>query len=149
KWVGEESAWGLHGGEVGGASDAAVAGVRAGRPLVPQFLAAGRDGWSLITRVLAEVVAGDTSTLDELIRRTSLGGQDPDPQVRAGRDGMFRAVTCGDYGPQDDYAALLETGEAAALAAPRFAWRVWGASPGAPGTFGIRRLGGPAPAGAP
>ena len=137
QWCGEESSCALHGQDVGAAFDAAVATVPPVRPLVPQFLAAGRDGWSLITRVLAEVVAGDTSTLDELIRRTSLGGQDPDPQVRAGRDGMFRAVTCGDYGPQDDYAALLETGEAAALAAPRFAWRFWDATPVAHGTVGV------------
>src|SRR5215813_6320202 len=82
QWCGEESSCALHGQDVGAAFDAAVATAPAVRPLVPQFLAAGRDGWSLITRVLAEVVAGDTSTLDELIRRTSLGGQNPDPQVR-------------------------------------------------------------------
>jgi pimeloyl-ACP methyl ester carboxylesterase len=137
QWCGEDSSCALHGEDVGSAFDTAVAAEPAVRPLVPQFLAAGRDGWSLITRMLAEVVAGDTSTLDELIRLTSLAGQDQDPQVRAGRDGMFRAVTCGDYGPQDDYAALLETGKAAALAAPRFAWRFWDATPVAHGTVGI------------
>jgi pimeloyl-ACP methyl ester carboxylesterase len=137
QWCGEDSSCALHGEDVGSAFDTAVAAEPAVRPLVPQFLAAGRDGWLLITRMLAEVVAGDTSTLDELIRLTSLAGQDQDPQVRAGRDGMFRAVTCGDYGPQDDYAALLETGKAAALAAPRFAWRFWDATPVAHGTVGI------------
>jgi pimeloyl-ACP methyl ester carboxylesterase len=137
QWCGEDSSCALHGQDVGAAFDAAVAAAPAVRPLVPQFLAAGRDGWSLITRMLAEVIAGDTSTLDELIRLTSLAGQDQDPQVRAGRDGMFRAVHCGDNGPEDDYAALLATGEAVALKAPRFAWRFWDATPVAHGTVGI------------
>ena len=137
QWCGDDSSCALHGEDLGRAFDAAVAAEPAVRPLVPQFLSAGRDGWSLITRMLAEVIAGDTSTLDELIRLTSLAGQDQDPQVRAGRDGMFRGVTCGDYGPQDDYAALRATGEAVALKAPRFAWRFWDATPTAHGTVGI------------
>src|SRR5262249_19731966 len=48
QWCGEESSCALHGQDVGAAFDAAVATVPAVRPLVPQFLAAGRDGWSLI-----------------------------------------------------------------------------------------------------
>src|SRR5262249_27976734 len=137
QWCGEDSSCALHGADVGRAFDAAVAAAPAVRPLVPAFLGLGRGGWVLVPRILAEGTAGDASTLDELIRLFSLQNASPDPQVRAGREGMFRGVYCEDYGPEDDYAALLATGEAAALAAPRFAWKFWSATPVVHGNPGI------------
>jgi hypothetical protein len=76
------------------------------RKLVVQFLAAGNDpdlGWSLIARMLAEVVAGKTATLDKLTGLGALASTSEDPQVRAGKNA---SVDCSEFGPQRDYAAL-------------------------------------------
>jgi len=130
----------LHGEDLGRTFDAAVAAMPAVRPVVPQLLAAGRNpqfGWPAIARMLARARDGDPAALAELTGRVALGSPADDPWLRAGKDGMFRGVYCGDYGPEDDYAALLATGEAVALKAPRFAWRFWDATPTAHGTVGI------------
>src|SRR5262249_15119040 len=140
QWCGEDASCALHGEDLGSAFDAAVAAVPAVRSVVPQLLAAGRDpqlGWPAIARMIALARGGDPATLAELTGRVALGSSADDPSLRAGKDGMFRGVFCGDYGPQNDYAALLATGEAVALKAPRFAWRFWDATPTAHGTAGI------------
>jgi TAP-like protein len=101
------------------------------RKLVAQFLAGGNapDGWSLIARMLAAVVAGDTATLDELTRIGSLASRDEDPQVRAGKNAIIPGVFCSDSGPQRDDAALLDAGATVARLAPHFAWKFWVATP--------------------
>jgi pimeloyl-ACP methyl ester carboxylesterase len=132
RWCAREPACALHGRDVGAAYDAAVAAAPFVRKLVAQFLAGGNDpesGWSLIARMLAEVVAGDTATLDELTRIGSLASRDEDPQVRAGKNAILPGVFCSDYGPQRDYAALLDAGATVARLAPRFAWKFWVATP--------------------
>jgi len=137
QWCGEDSSCALHGEDLGSAYDAAVAAVPAVRPVVPQLLAGGRDpqiGWPVIAQIIARARDGDPAALRGA---TDLGGAAEDAWLRAGKDGMFRGVFCGDYGPQDDYAALLATGETAAQKAPRFAWRFWDATPTAHGTAGI------------
>lgn len=143
-WCAGEPACALHGQDVGTAFDVAMTVQPIVRQLVPQFLAAGNDpefGWSLIAQMLAEVVAGDTTTLDAL---TGLGagansatGQDEDPTVVAGTDGLFLGVFCGAWGPQDDYAALLEASATVARLAPRFAWKFWDPTPRAHATASV------------
>jgi pimeloyl-ACP methyl ester carboxylesterase len=132
RWCAREPACALNGRDIGAAYDAAVAAVPLVRKLVAQFLAAGNDpdvGWSLIARLLAEVVAGDTAALDELTGAGSLASTSENPQVRAGKNAIIQGVYCSDYGPQRDYAVLLEAGAAPARLAPRFAWKFWVATP--------------------
>jgi pimeloyl-ACP methyl ester carboxylesterase len=131
RWCAREPACALHGRDVGAAYDAAVAAVPFVRKLVAQFLAGGNapDGWSLIARMLAAVVAGDTATLDELTRIGSLASRDEDPQVRAGKNAIIPGVFCSDSGPQRDDAALLDAGATVARLAPHFAWKFWVATP--------------------
>src|SRR5262249_3559113 len=62
QWCGEDPACALHGEDLGSAYDAAVAAVPAVRPVVPQFLAVGRDpqlGWPVLTRMIAGARGGD------------------------------------------------------------------------------------------
>jgi pimeloyl-ACP methyl ester carboxylesterase len=144
RWCVREPSCALHGQGVGAAYDDAVAAQPVVRQLVPQFLAAGNDpefGWSLIARMLAEVVAGDTTTLDAL---TGLGAGansatslDADPTVVAGTDGLFLGVFCGAWGPQDDYAALLAASGTVTRLAPRFAWKFWDPTPRAHATASV------------
>jgi pimeloyl-ACP methyl ester carboxylesterase len=139
-WCAREPACALHSRDVGAAFDAAIAAAPIVRKLVPQLLALGNDpetGWSLIARMLVEVVAGDTATLDELTRIGSLDSTDEDPQVRAGKNAIIPGVFCNDYGPQRDYAALLDASATAARLAPRFAWKFWVATPLELATAGV------------
>jgi TAP-like protein len=53
-----------------------------------------------------------------------------------GRDERFvrgtqsiQGVDCSEFGPQRDYAALLNAGATVARLAPRFAWKFWMATP--------------------
>jgi hypothetical protein len=127
---------------VGGVFDAAVTAAPVTRRLVGQFLASGSDpelGWPAIAQLLAEVQAGNTGTLDELVATSTafMNTAAADPSLVAGKDGQFRAVFCADYGPQNDYAAFIAAAEAVARQAPRFAWKFWDATPIAHGTGGV------------
>jgi pimeloyl-ACP methyl ester carboxylesterase len=132
RWCAREPACALHGQDVSAVYDAALAKQPAVRKLVAQFLAAGNDpdvGWSLIASMLAEVVAGDTTVLDSLTSIGSLASTSEDPAVVAGKTAIIQGVYCGTFGPQDDYAALLDAGATVARIAPRFAWKFWVATP--------------------
>src|SRR5262249_9364531 len=124
QWCGADPTCALHGEDPGRAFDAAVATVPAVRPVVPQLLAGGRDpqlGWPAIAQIIARARDGDPAALAALQGATDLGGAAEDPWLRAGKEGMYRAVFCGDYGPENDYAALRAAGDALALEVPRFA----------------------------
>lgn len=136
RWCAQAPACALRGRDVGAAFDAAMAAAPLVRQLVPQFLSAGNDpdfGWSLIAQMLAEVVAGDTTMLDEiaavLARGNTIIAPGEDPTTIAGRGGLFLGVLCGDWGPQDDYDALLAASATVARLAPRFAWKYWDPTP--------------------
>jgi pimeloyl-ACP methyl ester carboxylesterase len=132
RWCADEPACALHGRDVYAAYDAALAAQPAVRKLAVQFLAAGNDptvGWPLITRMLADVSAGDTSILDQLNNQGSLASTSGDPQVQAGKNAIIQGVYCGTYGPERDYAALLDAYATVARLAPRFAWKFWVATP--------------------
>ena len=60
-----------------------------------------------------------------------------DPWLRAGKNALIPGVLCADWGPQRDYAAFTAAAEAVTRQAPRFAWRVWDATPVAHGTAGV------------
>jgi pimeloyl-ACP methyl ester carboxylesterase len=152
-WCAREPACALHGRDVGAAFDAAVAAAPIVRQLVSQFLAGGNApdlGWSLIARMLAEVGVGDTTTVDELTGVGSLASTSEDPQVRAGKNGLILGVLCSDWGPQDDYAAVLAASATVARLAPRFAWKYWSPTPLAHATASVAGCAGwPMPAGNP
>jgi pimeloyl-ACP methyl ester carboxylesterase len=132
RWCAREAACALHGRDVGAVYDAAVTKQPTVRKLVSQFLAGGNDpdlGWSLIASMLAEVAAGDTSTLDALTSAGSLASTSDDPAVVAGKNAIIQSVFCGNFGPQRDYAALLDASATLTRLAPRFAWKFWVATP--------------------
>jgi pimeloyl-ACP methyl ester carboxylesterase len=136
RWCAREPACALHGQDVAAAFDAAMAASPLVRQLVPQFLAAGNDpdfGWSLVAQMLAEVVAGDTTTLDEiadvLARANTVIAPGEDPTTIAGRGGLFLGVLCGEWGPQDDYDALLTASATVTRLATRFSWKFWDPTP--------------------
>jgi pimeloyl-ACP methyl ester carboxylesterase len=144
RWCAQETTCALHGQDVGAAFDAAMEAQPIVRQLVPQFLAAGNDpdfGWSLIARMLAEVVAGDTTTVDELSRvaagANTVVGSEEDPAITAGKSGVFLGVLCSEWGPQDDYAALLEQSATINRLAPQFAWKYWDPTPQAHATASV------------
>lgn len=129
RWCAREPECALRGTDVNAAYDAAVAAQPTVRKLVSQFLAGGAESWPLIAELLVEVAAGDTSTLDELTSAGSLAVASEDPTVVAGKNAIIQGVYCADYGPQNDYAALLEASATVARLAPRFAWKYWVATP--------------------
>jgi pimeloyl-ACP methyl ester carboxylesterase len=131
QWCAQEARCELHGKDLGAAFDAAIAREPETRTLLPQLLAAGDHpelGWPALARMLAEVGRGETEMLKKMAATATLNSTD-DPWLRLGKDGLFRAVICADYGPQRDYAKLAATAEALAKAAPRFVWKFWDASP--------------------
>jgi pimeloyl-ACP methyl ester carboxylesterase len=132
RWCGREPSCALNGQDVYAAYDAAVAAQPSVRKVAVQFLAAGNDpnvGWPLIARLLADVNAGDTSTLDQLTGFGSLTSGSQDPQVQAGKNAIIQGVYCGTYGPLNDYNALMDAYASVAGQAPRFAWKFWVATP--------------------
>ena len=144
RWCAEEITCALHGQDVAAVFNDAMVAAPIVRQLVPQFLAAGNDpefGWSLVARMLAEVVAGDTTTLDKLAgigagANTVIGGGE-DPAVSAGKSGVFLGVLCGEWGSQSDYAALLAASGTVARLAPQFAWKFWDPTPQAHATASV------------
>lgn len=140
RWCDQDASCALHGQDLGAAFDAAIAIAPMMRWIVPQFFAAGRDpevGWPAIARMLAQVLAGDTATLDALTGAASIAGTAEDPGLKAGKDGLFRGVLCGDFGPQRDYAALFDAWTPLTRQAPRFAWKFWDATPFLHSTDGV------------
>ena len=131
QWCAQEGECALHGKDLGAAFDAAIAREPTTRTLVPQMFAAGDHpelGWPALARMLAEIGRGESKTLKELTATAALSTAD-DPWLRVGKDGLFRAVICADYGPQRDYVKLAATGEILAKAAPRFVWKFWDSMP--------------------
>jgi pimeloyl-ACP methyl ester carboxylesterase len=131
QWCAQEAKCELHGKDLGAAFDAAIAREPTSRTLLPQMFAAGDHpelGWPALARMLAEVGRGESKTLKELTATATLSTAD-DPWLRVGKDGLFRAVICADYGPQRDYAKLAATGELLTKAAARFVWKFWDSMP--------------------
>ena len=131
QWCAQEARCELHGKDLGAAFDAAIAREPKTRTLLPQLLAAGDHpelGWPALARMLAEVGRGETEMLKKMAATATLSSTD-DPWLRLGKDGLFRAVICADYGPQRDYAKLAATADALAKAAPRFVWKFWNPRP--------------------
>lgn len=139
QWCAEEAKCALHGKDLGAAFDTAIAREPTTRILVPQLLAAGNHpdlGWPALAQMLAEVGQGQSKLLQELTATANLGKSD-DPWLRIGKDGLFRAVMCADYGPQGDYAKMAPIGDMLAKAAPRFAWKFWDSMPTAHASAGV------------
>jgi pimeloyl-ACP methyl ester carboxylesterase len=131
QWCARDAKCELHGKDLSAAFDNAIAREPKTRTLVPQLLATGDHpelGWPALARMLAEVGRGESKTLKEMIATASLSTAD-DPWLRIGKDGLFRAVICADYGPQRDYAKLAATADTLAKAAPRFVWKFWDSMP--------------------
>jgi pimeloyl-ACP methyl ester carboxylesterase len=142
QWCDRDGTCALHGQDVGSVFDAVVTKAPATRMLVPQFLAVGRDpkfGWPAIAQMLAEVLAGDASKVDEMAGASAafMSMASDDPWLRAGKNALIPGVLCADWGPQRDYAAFAGAAEAVARQAPRFAWRFWDSTPVAHGTAGV------------
>ena len=131
QWCAQDAKCALHGKDMGAAFDTAIAREPKTRTLVPQLLATGDDpklGWPALAQMLAEVGRGESKLLKEMTATATLSTAD-DPWLRVGKDGLFRAVMCGDYGPQRDYAKLAATADTLAKAAPRFVWKFWDSMP--------------------
>ena len=131
QWCAQDAKCELHGKDLGAAFDTAIAREPKTRTLVPQLLATGDDpklGWPALAQMLAEVGRGESKLLKEMTATATLSAAD-DPWLRVGKDGLFRAVMCADYGPQRDYAKLAATADTLAKAAPRFVWKFWDSMP--------------------
>ena len=138
QWCAQEARCELHGKDLGAAFDTAIAREPKTRTLVPQLLSTGDHpelGWPALAQMLAEVGRGESKMLKEMTATATLSSAD-DPWLRIGKDGLFRAVICADYGPQRDYAKLAATADALAKAAPRFVWKFWDSMPIAHGSAG-------------
>jgi pimeloyl-ACP methyl ester carboxylesterase len=142
RWCEGAASCALHGQHVNDVYDSVTTKRPETRVLISQFLSAGNDpdfGWSVIAKMMAEVNRGDTSLLKSLTgtgaAATASASEDPD--LRAGKNGLFPGVFCADYGPQNDYNALLPTANATAAEAPRFIWKFWDAYPIAHASLGV------------
>lgn len=140
QWCRRDTTCALNSQNVVSVFNADVAKMPAIRTLVPQLLAAGPDptvGWPAIATMLAQVNNGNTTALNAMTATASLASSSEDANVRAGKNGLFAGVLCSDYGPQNDYDALLATGNALALQAPTFVWKFWDSAPLAHATAGV------------
>jgi pimeloyl-ACP methyl ester carboxylesterase len=138
QWCAQETKCALHGKDLGAAFDTAMAREPRTRTLVPQLLATGDHpelGWPALAQMLAEVGQGESKMLKDMTATATLSTSD-DPWLRTGKDGLFRAVMCADYGPQRDYAKLAAVADTLAKAAPRFVWKFWDSMPMAHGSAG-------------
>lgn len=139
QWCTQETKCPLHGKDLGAAFDTAMAREPKTRTLVPQLLATGDHpdlGWPALAQMLAEVGKGESKMLRDMTATATLSTSD-DPSLRIGKDGLFRAVMCTDYGPQRDYPKLAATGDMLAKAAPRFVWKFWDSMPMVHASAGI------------
>lgn len=142
RWCKSDASCALHGQDVGAVYASVTTKMPETRILVPQFLSAGRDpdfGWPAIAKMMAEVNRGDTSLLKSLTGAgaAAMESTSEDPNLRAGKNGLFPGVFCADYGPQNDYNALLTAANAMAAEAPRFVWKFWDAYPIAHASLGV------------
>jgi hypothetical protein len=80
--------------------------------------------------MMAEVNRGETKTLKQVTEVGTLSKSE-DPWLRVGKDGLFRATMCSDFGPQraGDYAKLSAMSDELAKVAPRFLWKFWDSMP--------------------
>ncbi len=142
RWCKSDSSCALHGQNVGAVYDSITAKRPEVRVLVSQFLAAGSDpdfGWPVIAKLMAELNRGDTSLLKSMAQTgaAATASTSQDPNLRAGKNGLFPGVFCADYGPQNDYNALKPTADALASEAPRFVWKFWDQYPIAHASLGV------------
>jgi pimeloyl-ACP methyl ester carboxylesterase len=131
QWCAQETACALHGQDLGTAFDAAIGRAPQTRILVPQLLSTGNDpelGWPALARMLDEVNRGEDKLLKQMTSTATLSTAD-DPWLRVGKDGLFRAVMCSDYGPQRDYAKLAAIADMLGNDATRFVWKFWDSMP--------------------
>lgn len=142
RWCKVDVSCALRGQDVGGVYDSITTKMPQIRILISQFLSAGNDpdfGWPVIARMMAEVNRGDTSMLKAMTGtgEAATASNSEDPNVRAGKNGLFPGVFCADYGPQNDYGGLLPTANALVAQAPRFVWKFWDANPIAHASLGV------------
>lgn len=142
RWCKSDSSCALHGQNVSAVYDSITAKRPETRVLVAQFLAAGRNadfGWPVIAKMMEQLSRGDTAMLKSLTQTgaAAMESASQDPSLRAGKNGLFPGVFCADYGPQNDYNALLPTAGALAAEAPRFVWKFWDPYPIAHASLGV------------
>jgi pimeloyl-ACP methyl ester carboxylesterase len=142
RWCEGDASCALHGQDVGAVYDSVTTKMPETRILISQFLSAGSDpdfGWPMIAKMMAQVNRGDTSVLKAMTGTgaAATASTSEDPNVRAGKNGLFPGVFCADYGPQNDYNALLPTANALAAEAPRLVWKFWDAYPIAHASLGV------------
>jgi pimeloyl-ACP methyl ester carboxylesterase len=142
RWCEGAASCALHGQHVNAVYDSVTTKRSETRVLISQFLSAGSDpdfGWSVIAKMMAEVNRGDTSVLKSMTGTgaAATASTSEDPDLRAGKNGLFPGVFCADYGPQNDYNALLPTANAMATEAPHFIWKFWDAYPIAHASLGV------------
>jgi pimeloyl-ACP methyl ester carboxylesterase len=141
EWCTRETKCALHGKDLGAAYDASIAREPSTRMLGSQFLAAGDNpeyGWPVVARMMDEVSRGETKTLKQVTEVGTLSKSE-DPWVRVGKDGLFRATMCSDFGPQRsaDYPKLSAMSDTLAQVAPRFLWKFWNSMPIAYASAGV------------
>jgi pimeloyl-ACP methyl ester carboxylesterase len=141
RWCKNDASCALHGQDVGTVYDSVTATKPETRILISQFLAGGNDpeGWGLIAKLMAEVNRGDNKLLESVTKlgAAATASASGDPALRAGKNGLFPGVFCADYGPQNDYNALLPAAEALNTEAPRFIWKYWDAYPISHASLGV------------
>jgi pimeloyl-ACP methyl ester carboxylesterase len=142
RWCKADLSCALHGQDVGAAYDSITAKMPETRILISQFLSAGSEpdfGWPMIAKMMAGINRGDTAVLKALTGTgaAATASTSEDPDLRAGKNGLFPGVFCADFGPQNDYNTLLPIANALAAEAPRFAWKFWDANPIAHASLGV------------
>ncbi|MBV9646154.1 MAG: alpha/beta fold hydrolase [Candidatus Eremiobacteraeota bacterium] len=140
-WCTSTAPCALHGKNVAGVFDDIVRKAPVTRIAVPQMFAAGKNpdvGWPAIAKMMAEMSRGDMTTLNALTKAASAGrgSAAEDPQLLAGKNGLYAGVVCADFGPENNYDALMPMGKSAMREAPRFAWKYWDWTPLAHSTSG-------------
>jgi pimeloyl-ACP methyl ester carboxylesterase len=140
QWCAQEAKCALHGKDLGAAYDTALTREPRMRMLVPQFLAAGDNaefGWPVIAQLIAEVNGGGESKVLKQLSAVANLSTSEDPELRIGKDGLFRGVMCSDYGPQQNYAEYSALSDMLTKVAPRFVWKFWNSMPIANASAGV------------
>ena len=140
QWCRGNASCALHNQDAGAVYDAVAAKAPQARVVVSQLLSAGNEpdvGWPAIAKMVAGARRGDVAALESLTATASLAGSSQDADVRAGKNGLFPGVMCADYGPQNDYNALVTAAASVTAEAPRFIWKYWDAYPVAHASLGV------------
>jgi pimeloyl-ACP methyl ester carboxylesterase len=142
RWCKADASCALHSQDIGAVYDSVTAKKPETRILISQFLSAGSDpdfGWPMIAKMMAQVNRGDTSMLKSMTGTgaAATASTSEDPNVRAGKNGLFPGVFCADFGPQNDYNALLATANALPGQTSRFVWKYWDVNPIAHASLGV------------